>query len=379
MKHVTGPFLLALAVAVFPALADAKVLIAPCKPGRYDSNPSSLGADGWAAVDGPVTGGCGAAPTRIFDVYNRAQLVDALNRQVGNALPEVPGRPSDTPKIVYVHGPIDLNVDDDNQPLREEDYMRRCGWTEHATYYDPVTQDQAGAGGFFGAWAAYDPNLWIANRRSPTTGTTPVRPLERRVCFQRMQAERVVVDVGSNTRLSARQRREIVNGNLRLGFINQNDPDSRPIARRTSSSQHHLRDAFDMFSVGSGTLQHYHHEHEWLPGDLRRRDRFRAASLHGARRSLEPEYDSISAMNAERVWVDHNTFHGRARTTSSIRRRSTPFNSRPRRSSRRPGRRHVARHQGNDLEQRVPPARQDQPARRQRHRRHRPGLRTGQD
>jgi len=37
---------------------------------------------------------------------------------------------------------------------------------EHATFYDPVTHDQTGSGGFFGAYqAAYDPKVWIGNRR----------------------------------------------------------------------------------------------------------------------------------------------------------------------------------------------------------------------
>ena len=317
MKHVTGPFLLALAVAVFPALGDAKVLIAPCKPGRYDSNPSSLGADGWAAVDGPVTGGCGAAPTRIFDVYNRAQLVDALTRQVGNALPEVPGRPSDTPKIVYVHGTIDLNVDDDNQPLREEDYMRGCGWTEHATYYDPVTHDQTGAGGFFGAYkAAYDPNLWIRQSLDPADNRPPrlSGPLEEaRMCFQRMQAERVVVDVGSNTSIiGAGSDAKIVNGNLRLGFINQDDPEDLAAYRAENIVIRNITfaDAFDMFSA-------------WDPKDSFSititntngcQAIFDAATDSGPHRCTvrggrwNSEYDSISVMNAERVWVDHNTF-----------------------------------------------------------------------
>lgn len=69
----------------------------------------------------------------------------------------------DAPKIIYVDGPIDLNVDDHDVPLTEEDYLRLCNDTEHATFYDPVTRDQTGGGGFFGAYkTAFDPGTWIS-------------------------------------------------------------------------------------------------------------------------------------------------------------------------------------------------------------------------
>src|SRR5882672_1985127 len=108
-----------------------------CKA-RTDSLPSSLGADGWAAVDGPVTGGCGAVRHKIFQVFNRSQLVDALNDgRHGHRHGHRHGRghghghgdhDDDTldhaPKIIYVNGTLDLNVDDNLVPLTEEDYMR---------------------------------------------------------------------------------------------------------------------------------------------------------------------------------------------------------------------------------------------------------------
>ena len=144
------------------------------------------------------------------------------------------------PKIIYVHGMIDLNVDDNNVPLREEDYMRQCGWTAHATYYDPTTGDQSGSGGFFGAYkAAYDPNLWIRQSLDPADNRPPALsgPLEdARKCFQQRQAERVVIDVGSNTSIiGVGADAKIVNGNLRLGFVNQDDPPIRTTTRRATS------------------------------------------------------------------------------------------------------------------------------------------------
>ena len=78
------------------------------------------------------------------------------------------------PKIIYVHGTIDLNVDHRNEPLVEEDYMRMCNYTAHETYYDPVTGDQTGNGGFFGAYkATYDPNLWIRQSLDPADNRPP--------------------------------------------------------------------------------------------------------------------------------------------------------------------------------------------------------------
>jgi len=178
-----------------------------------DSQPSSLGADGWAAVDGPATGGCGAVRHKIFQVFNRSQLVDALNdgrrgHRHGHGHGNGHGDHDDDtldhePKIIYVNGTIDLNVDDNLVALTEEDYMRACNYTGHATFYDPVTHDQTGSGGFFGAYkAAYDPNLWIRQSLDPADNRPPALtgPLEEaRLCFQQAQAERVVIDVGSNT------------------------------------------------------------------------------------------------------------------------------------------------------------------------------------
>ncbi|HXJ09205.1 MAG TPA: hypothetical protein VNH12_06830, partial [Burkholderiales bacterium] len=94
-----------------------------CKP-RNDSVPTSLGADGWAAVDGPVTGGCGATPSRVFHVYDRRGLVLALNKDlillIDRLVPGLGIRKQDLldqrAKIIYVHGTIDLNVDHKNQP-----------------------------------------------------------------------------------------------------------------------------------------------------------------------------------------------------------------------------------------------------------------------
>jgi pectate lyase len=292
---------------------------------RNDSVPTSLGATGWAAVDGAVTGGCSAGHTRVFHVHNRRDLVLALNKDVilllDHIFPSLPIRKRDRidnrPKIIYVHGTIDLNVDHRNRPLTEEDYMRACNYTAHDTYYDPVTGDQTGSGGFFGAYkAAYDPNLWIRQSLDPADNRPPALsgPLEEaRLCFQRAQAERVMIDVGSNTSIiGVGADARIINGGLRLGFMNQFDANDRDNYRSENIVIRNITfaDAFDMFPG-------------WDPKDSFSititntagcQAVFDAATDSGPHRCVfrggrwNTEYDGISVMNAEAVWIDHNSF-----------------------------------------------------------------------
>jgi len=324
---------LALAVPLGQAFADNEHSSRSDEPSRHcsartDSQPSSLGADGWAAVDGQVTGGCGAIRPKIYQVFNRSQLVDALNdgrhghghrygHSHGHGDHDDDTLDHDT-KIIYVNGTIDLNVDDKLVPLTEEDYMRMCDYTAHATFYDPITRDQTGSGGFFGAYkGAYDPNLWIRQSLDPVDNRPPALtgPLEEaRLCFQQAQAERVVIDVGSNTSIiGVGSAARIVNGNLRLGFANQNDPADRNQykARNIVIRNITFADSFDMFP-------------SWDPKDSFSititntagcQAIFDAASDSGPHKCptrrggrWNSEYDNISVMNAERVWIDGNSF-----------------------------------------------------------------------
>jgi pectate lyase len=122
-----------------------------------------------------------------------------------------------------------------------------------------------------------------------------------------------MVDVGSNTSIIGVGDARIVNGGLRLGFMNQfdaNDPEnyrSENIVIRNIT----FADAFDMFS-------------SWDPKDSFSititntggcQAIFDEASDSGPHRCptrrggrWNTEYDSISVMNAEAVWIDHNTF-----------------------------------------------------------------------
>jgi pectate lyase len=314
MTHRSAKLLIILSIAAFSHLAAADTDARKCRE-RNDSIPTSLGAAGWAAVDGPVTGGCGAAPARVFEVHTRTQLVDALTKGNYDGERKKQNKLDHRSKIIYVHGTIDLNVDDANVALTEEDYMRMCSYTAHPHYY--------GEGSFFEAYkAAYDPNLWIRQSLDPADGRPPALggPLEEaRLCFQRAQAERVMIDVGSNTSIIGVGNARIVNGGLRLGFMNQLDANDAGNYRSENIVIRNLTfaDAFDMFS-------------SWDPKDSFSitftnspgcQATYDAGADSGPHRCLNAngspafrggrwntEYDSISVMNAEAVWIDHNTF-----------------------------------------------------------------------
>jgi pectate lyase len=315
---------LALVAPLAQAIADDQHAPAPCEPGK-DSTPSSRGGDGWATIGkSPLWGGCGVTSSRIYHVYNRKQLVTALTRDPTKTT--LDNRLDHRAKIIYVHGTIDLNVDDSNRPLKEENYMRMCNYTAHSTYYDPVTKDQTGNGGFFGAYkAAYDPNQWIRQSLDPVDNRPPALsgPLEAaRLCFQKQQAKRVIVDVGANTSLiGVGTTARIINGNLRIGYMNQDNPNDTAnnyFVRNVVIRNITFADAFDMFP-------------SWDPKDsfsitITNTDgcqaTYDAATDSGPHRCTfrggrwNAEYDSISVMNAEQVWIDHNTFTDEPRVDS---------------------------------------------------------------
>ena len=92
--------------------------------------------NGWAASGSGVTGGSAAVPTQIYTVTNRRELIAALNNGVPSSTS--PSNPSNEPKIIYVSGTIDANVDDANNRSRATDYYRD-GYTLEAflAAYDP--------------------------------------------------------------------------------------------------------------------------------------------------------------------------------------------------------------------------------------------------
>lgn len=157
-------------------LIAAALLVAGCGTAPTGSLTSAAASrlasmspdQGWAGLDGPVTGGAGARPEHVYRVRNRAELVAALSGSGSR-------HSRDTPKIIYVEGSIDLSVDAQNRPLTEADYRDpEFSWDAYAKAYDPATWGKTAPSGAQEA----------ARRRSA----------ER-------QASVVVVPVGSNTTL----------------------------------------------------------------------------------------------------------------------------------------------------------------------------------
>lgn len=208
---------------------------------QTDIGREVLGAkDGWAAYSTGTTGGAKAATNQIFTVTNRAELVKALggdNKTNGT---------NTTPKIIYVKGKINLSVDDQNKPLGYEEYR------------DPAYTIEA-------YLKAYDPATW---GKKDVAG-----PLEEaRLRSMQKQAERVIINVGSNTTIvGLGTDAKIIGGNLMLKDVDN------VIIRNIS-----FEDAYDYFP-------------QWDPTD-------------GADGNWNSEYDNVSLVGATHVWVDHCTF-----------------------------------------------------------------------
>jgi pectate lyase len=162
-----------------------------------------------------------------------------------------PSNPSNEPKIIYVDGVIDMNVDDDNQPLTCEDYYRN-GYT---------LEDFL---------ATYDPAVW---GRIPPSG-----PLEdARLASRNAQQDRVRIRIGSNTTIVGVDKHATIRG----GWF---DIRGSSTVNRTNIIIRNLtfEDTYDCFP-------------EWSPTD-------------GELGSWNALYDSISLRNTDHVWIDHNTF-----------------------------------------------------------------------
>ncbi len=196
--------------------------------------------DGWAASAPGTTGGSAAAADHVFTVSNRSELVTALG---GN---NASNDKNSTPKIIYIRGTVDANVDDANHPLTCADY-------------------QTGGYTLAGYLAAYDPAVWGRS-------TEPSGPLEdARAASAALQTLRVRIRVGSNTTIIGLPGARLLGGSL---LINKADN----VIVRNITFEH----AFDCFP-------------QWDPTD----------GATGAWNSL---YDNMSLTGATHVWVDHNTF-----------------------------------------------------------------------
>ncbi|MCI3988225.1 pectate lyase, partial [Bacillus vallismortis] len=74
-----------------------------------------------------TTGGSTASSSNVYTVSNRNQLVSALGKDTHT-----------TPKIIYIKGTIDMNVDDNLQPLDADDYADpKYDLNKYLKAYDP--------------------------------------------------------------------------------------------------------------------------------------------------------------------------------------------------------------------------------------------------
>lgn len=232
--------LIAIASAAVPAMALGKPDL-----GREYLAPN----DGWASLGTGTTGGSSAKADQVYTVHNRQELIAALNNGV---YPASSTSLSSTPKIIYVEGTIDANVDDNNQPLACEDYQSN-GYTLEAYL------------------AAYDPAVWGRTQK-------PAGPLEdARKASQLAQDARVRIKVGSNTTIVGVGNKALIKAAWLDVRGTKSTPVSNIIIRNIT-----FQDTFDCFP-------------QWDPTD-------------GSEGNWNAQYDSIALRYADHVWIDHNRF-----------------------------------------------------------------------
>jgi len=233
-------FLLGAARAAAPA-ADA---------GRAVLTPD----DGWASVATPeqplgTTGGSNAAANRTVTVSNRNELLAAL------------AWPDATPKLIYVRGTLDLNVDDALQPLTCKDYQRP----------DPMTGERYSLYAFL---AMYDPaGPQGKAKKEPFGGQENARAASAMA-----QAERVHIRVPPNTTIFGLGTDAALAG----AWLDVAGPEAGSSAMNVIIRNLTFLDTADCFP-------------EWSPND-------------GPLGNWNSAYDSISVRNATHVWIDHNRF-----------------------------------------------------------------------
>lgn len=207
--------------------------------------------DGWAGQGTGTTGGAAAKPENVYIVRNRKELIAALN---DGKYPAPSTTPSNTPKIIYVEGTLDANVDDNNKALTCQDYQR-----------DGFTQKDYNA--------AFDPAVWGKKVVSGTLETA-------RVSSQKIQDERVRIRVGSNTTIVGLNQKATLRGAWFDVRGTAAAPLSNIIIRNLT-----FQDTFDCFP-------------QWDPTD-------------GADGNWNSLYDMIALRYVDHVWIDHNTFEDR--------------------------------------------------------------------
>ncbi|MEV7045887.1 pectate lyase [Amycolatopsis sp. NPDC051061] len=215
------------------ALLGLTVTAGPAEAHGHDPGRVVLGAhDGWGAATTGTSGGAAAARGDVHTVSKRSELVAALVAHPG------------APKIIYVRGTIEGNVDARDRPRSCDDFA------------DPAYTLPA-------YLAAYDPATWGK--------VEPSGPLEEaRARSQANQAAQVVLDVGPNTTIYGL-------GGATLHGLTLRVTGDNVILRNLRFS-----DAHDCFP-------------QWDP-------------LDGADGNWNSEYDNVDLVGATHVWVNHNEF-----------------------------------------------------------------------
>jgi pectate lyase len=237
--------------------------------GNRDLGTEVLGPnDGWAASGTGTTGGSLATPDQVYTVTNRRELIAALNNGVPSSTS--PSAPSNTPKIIYVSGTIDVNVDDENNPLTCEDYFAADPGLPSAVPPIPPSGEVFSYEAFE---AAFDPQVWGR--------VNPSGPQERaRLASQAVQMARVRIRPGSNTTIVGLGKGAKFRGIWLDIRGSAAVPRENIIVRNIT-----FEDTYDCFP-------------QWAPTD-------------GANGSWNALYDSISLRDSRNVWIDHNTFRDR--------------------------------------------------------------------
>ncbi|MFB0637090.1 pectate lyase [Bacillus rugosus] len=226
-------------------LATALLLgLTPAGANAADLGHQTLGSnDGWGAYSTGTTGGSKASSSNVYTVSNRNQLVSALGKDTNT-----------TPKIIYIKGTIDMNVDDNLKPLGLNDYK------------DPEYDLDK-------YLKAYDPSTW--GKKEPS-GTLE----EARARSQKNQKARVMVDIPANTTIvGSGTNAKVVGGNFQIKSDNV-------IIRNIE-----FQDAYDYFP-------------QWDPTD-------------GSSGNWNSQYDNITINGGTHIWIDHCTFNDGSRPDST--------------------------------------------------------------
>ena len=230
------------------ALTGAPAMAAPQDPNGQDFGRQTLAPnDGWASFgtnnlgQPGTTGGASADDAHVYTVATWEEFRAALG---GSS-----ARGDRTPRIIYVQGEINANVDAQGNVLTCEDYAEGTGYSLEAYLQ------------------AYDPATW--GREHEPSGALEIA----RVAAAARQAAQIRQYVGSNVTIVG------LGDDARLVGANLVVRDSDNVIIRNIE----FSDAYDCFP-------------QWDPTD-------------GSEGNWNSAYDNLWIATSTHVWIDHNTFN----------------------------------------------------------------------